>query len=153
QAEANFRQARAAVDKYFTTVSESKLLNVPGLQSLRKELLDAAQRYYRDFLRERGDDPSVRVEAASASFRVGWIQQMIEPKEAMEPYRTAIALYEQLARDHPENVEYHRRLAMSYGAQGLLLGSLDRVEEAMASHRRALEIRRAIAEASPNDPL
>src|SRR5262249_35440233 len=43
KAEANFRQARAAVDEYFTTVSESKLLNVPGLLPLRKELLDAAQ--------------------------------------------------------------------------------------------------------------
>ena len=102
KAEANFRRARAAVDEYFTTVSESRLLNVPGLQPLRKELLDAAQRYYRGFLRQRGDDPSVRVEAASASFRVGWIGQMIgRPAEAVEPYRTASALYEALARATP----------------------------------------------------
>jgi hypothetical protein len=35
KAEANFRQARGAVDRYFTTVSESKLLDVSGLQPLR----------------------------------------------------------------------------------------------------------------------
>ena len=32
QAEANFRKARQAVDEYFTLVSETKLLDVPGLQ-------------------------------------------------------------------------------------------------------------------------
>src|SRR5262249_42080666 len=35
RAEANFKKAREAVDEYFTKVSESKLLNVPGLQPLR----------------------------------------------------------------------------------------------------------------------
>ena len=33
-AEANFRKAREAVDEYFTKVSESKLLNVPGLAAV-----------------------------------------------------------------------------------------------------------------------
>ncbi|MFO0891593.1 MAG: protein kinase [Isosphaeraceae bacterium] len=153
KAESNFRRARTAVDEYFTTVSESRLLNVPGLQPLRKELLESARRYYEDFLRERGDDRSVRAEAASASFRVGWVSQAIGgQKEAMEPYRTATALYEQLARDNPDNLEYRRLLAIGHGAQGLLLAGLDRVDEAMAAHRKALEIRKAIAEAHPNDP-
>ncbi|QDV39643.1 serine/threonine-protein kinase [Tautonia plasticadhaerens] len=154
KAEANFRQARAAVDEYFTTVSESTLLNVPGLQPLRKELLDAARRYYRDFLRERGDDPAVRAEAASASFRVGWISQGLgEPEEAAGPYRIAADLYEQLARDHPDNVEYRRLLAIAHGAQGLLAGDDERTDEAMAAHRKALEIRKAIAKERPDDAL
>ncbi len=46
EAEANFRKAREAVDEYFTKVSQSKLLNVPGLQPLRKELLESARNYY-----------------------------------------------------------------------------------------------------------
>jgi serine/threonine protein kinase len=151
-AEENFRQARAAVDEYFTTVSENKLLNVPGLQPLRKDLLDAAQRYYRDFLQKRGEDPTVRAEAASASFRVGWVKQAIgEPRDAREPYQTATILYEQLVRDHPDNVEYRRGLATAHGAQGLLLAGLDRLDEAMAEHREALEIREAIAKELPDD--
>ena len=43
KAEDNFRKAREAVDEYFTKVSESKLLNVPGLQPLRKDLLESAR--------------------------------------------------------------------------------------------------------------
>ena len=102
KAEANFRKARAAVDTYFTTVSESRLLDVPGLQPLRKELLDSALEYYRDFLREHGDDSSVRKESAAASFRAGWITQMVgSDANAMESYRTAATLYEELVRAEP----------------------------------------------------
>ncbi len=45
QAETNFRLARQAVDDYFTRVSQNKLLNVPGMQPLRKELLETALDY------------------------------------------------------------------------------------------------------------
>jgi serine/threonine-protein kinase len=154
KAEANFHQARAAVDEYFTTVSESKLLNVPGLQPLRKELLDAAQRYYRDFLRERGGDPSVRADAASASFRAGWIDMTIgRQAEALEPLRAATAIYEELARTHPDNVEFRRLAAIGHGSLGLLFSGLDRPDEAMAAHRRALAIREALALAAPGNVL
>jgi hypothetical protein len=60
----------------FTKVSESRLLNVPGLQPLRKELLDAALVYYRGFVRERGDDPGLALQAARARYNVG---QIVEP--------------------------------------------------------------------------
>ena len=50
-------RARAAVDGYLTTVSESQLLKFSGLQPLRGELLESALRFYQDFLKERGDDP------------------------------------------------------------------------------------------------
>ena len=154
KAEANFRQARAAVDEYFTIVSESKLLDVPGLQPLRKELLEEAQKYYRGFLKERGDDPAVRAEAASASFRVGWILQTIgRAAEALEPQQRASELYKELARANPGNIEYRRLLATGYGAEGLLLSGLERHQDAIAAHRRALEIREAITRNHPADPL
>ena len=77
RAEANFRKAREAVDVYFTKVSQSRLLNVPGLQPLRKELLESAHKYYQDFLRDRGDDSSVRAEAAEAWYSLGVITRDI----------------------------------------------------------------------------
>jgi eukaryotic-like serine/threonine-protein kinase len=154
KADANFRQARAAVDEYFTTVSESRLLNVPGLQPLRKELLDSAMRYYRDFLSQRSHDSAVRVETASATFRVGWINMTLgRPNEALEPLRTATELYEALERSDPSVTEYRRLSAIGHGALGLLLTDLGHLEEAMREHRNALEIRQVLAKLEPKNPL
>jgi tetratricopeptide (TPR) repeat protein len=154
RAEASFHQARAAVDKYFTTVSESRLLNVPGLQPLRKELLELAQTYYQDFLRQRGDDPSVRAEAATSYFRVSWITQTVgRLDDSLPPLKRAIALYTQLVRDHPDVVEYRRNLATVHSSAGLFFLGLGRHEEALQAHGQALALRAALARAEPNDPL
>src|SRR5262249_2943165 len=48
RAEANFARARAVVNDYFTRVSESQLLQVPGMQPLRAELLASARKFYED---------------------------------------------------------------------------------------------------------
>src|SRR5262249_41116934 len=50
QAEAGFRKAREAVDEYFTGVSENTLLDEPALAPLRRQLLEAARRYYEGFV-------------------------------------------------------------------------------------------------------
>jgi serine/threonine-protein kinase len=154
KAEANFRQARAAVDEYFTNVSESRLLKVPGLQPLRKELLDSALKYYREFLSQRGHDPKVRVETASASFRVGWINLTLNrPDEALGPLTAATELYESLARSSPGVIEYRRLAAIGHGALGLLLAGQSRIDEAMREHRAALTIREALVKVEPQNAL
>src|SRR4029077_16999529 len=71
RAESNFAKARAAVDESFTRISESQLLKVPGMQPLRRELLSSALGFYEDFVKEHGDDPTVRAGLASAFLHVG----------------------------------------------------------------------------------
>ena len=88
QAEANFAKARAAVDESFTKISESQLLKVPGMQPLRRELLQSALAFYEDFVKEHGDDPTVRAGLASAFLRVGKIRSEFgEEPEAREVLR------------------------------------------------------------------
>jgi serine/threonine-protein kinase len=69
-AEANARKAHQAFDEAFTQVSESKLIDVPGAQPLRHQLLQAALRYYQDFLAQRHDDPALQADLTAAHFRV-----------------------------------------------------------------------------------
>jgi serine/threonine protein kinase len=100
-AEASFAQARGAVDDYLTTVSEDTLLRspVPGLQPLRRRLLEAALRYYQDFARRHADDRSVRADLAASYARVGEITGELGSRdEAIAAIRHASALYEALAR-------------------------------------------------------
>jgi tetratricopeptide (TPR) repeat protein/serine/threonine protein kinase len=112
QAEANFDKARQAVDDYLTKVSESRLLQVPGLHPLRRELLQSALAFYQDFLKERGDDPALRGELAAAFLRVGKLRGMLgERDEAKKAHDQARQLFEALLTAAPDSIEWRHGLA------------------------------------------
>jgi serine/threonine-protein kinase len=149
-AETNFHKARQAVDEYFTKVSESKLLNVPGLQPLRKELLESARRYYEQFLRDRGTDRTVRAEAAEAWYRLGSVAKEVStPEEAAEDFEGAVAMYEALAREHPHEPRYSSKVAMALNELGNQQARLGQSIEALRTEERSLEIRRRVADENP----
>ena len=102
KAESSFRQAQAAVDRYLSEVSENRLLNVPGLQPLRKELLVAARSFYEDFVNERGDDPSVRTDLGAAYVNLARITGETGSRlEAIGFYLKARPLLEAVSRERP----------------------------------------------------
>ena len=126
RAEANFAKARAAVDDYLTRVSESELLQVPSMQPLRRDLLVSARRFYEDFLKEHGDDPTIRAGLASAYLRVGKIaDELGERAPAKSALGQALTLYTELSRAQPEDVEFLHATAECH----LLLGQFDRAIE------------------------
>jgi serine/threonine-protein kinase len=95
----NFDLARKAVDDYLTRVGQNPLLKEKGLHDLQQELLGAALGYYRNFLAQRGEDPSLRIDTAAAHGRVGDIQiELGHPVEALAAYDQALALIEPLVR-------------------------------------------------------
>ena len=97
RAEENFHRARSAVDSYLTRVSEDELLNVPGLQPLRKDLLELALTYYQQFVAERNDDAELSREFAAAHFRVGDIRASLgDSEEALKSHQMALELREAL---------------------------------------------------------
>ena len=112
QAEANFQRTRAAVDEFFTTVSQSKLFDVPGLQPLRKELLESAMRYYQGLSAEAGDDPSVGAGLAAAHFRLAEVYfEVDQNNDSIKEVDAGLALVEQLLREHPADSDLFRRIA------------------------------------------
>jgi serine/threonine-protein kinase len=102
QARQNFELARKAVDDYLTRVGQNPLLKEQGLHDLRQELLELALGYYRDFLRQRGDDPNLRADTAAAHGRVGDIMSELGHfGDALASYDQALALIEPVVRDRP----------------------------------------------------
>ena len=98
-AEARRRKAHEAIHDYFTLVSENKLLGKPGLQELRKDLLETALRYYQDFLSEWGEDPAMRAEVAATLVRVAAIQdQLGQAAKARKAYEDGLAAFEKVGR-------------------------------------------------------
>jgi tetratricopeptide (TPR) repeat protein len=149
-AEANYRKTREAVDEYFTRVSESKLLDVPGLQPLGRELLESALMYYQGFLRDRADDRTAQSESAAAYGRAAALTQLIGSREeALGLYRKALALYEQLVREHPGEPRFRVDLAIVCDRSGNLLRISARADEAMQLQARGLMLREALARAHP----
>src|SRR5579883_443763 len=69
EAEARLALARRAVDELFR-VSEEELADRPGMELLRKRLLQSALAYYQEFLAERHDNPSAQAELLETSRRV-----------------------------------------------------------------------------------
>jgi serine/threonine protein kinase/tetratricopeptide (TPR) repeat protein len=117
QAQENFHKALEAVDTYFTQVSENKLLKspLPGLQPLRKELLETALKYYRAFVEEHHEDPNLRAELARALLRVGMITESIGRKdEGLQALQLARDIWLELARDNSDDWRLEGELASTY---------------------------------------
>jgi serine/threonine protein kinase/tetratricopeptide (TPR) repeat protein len=112
RAEANFQKARQAVDRYFTLVSQSELLDEPALAPLRKDLLEAALGYYQEFLKERAGDSQLKVELAAAHFRAGQVCHLIDRNdEAIAHLQQCVRLVEELLGDPRNSAALARQLA------------------------------------------
>src|SRR5262249_18703884 len=66
-------KARAVVGVSLVKVTESQLLTAPGLQPLRRVLLTSALEFYEEYLKERGDDPTLMAELAATQVLIGRI--------------------------------------------------------------------------------
>jgi serine/threonine-protein kinase len=140
--------AQDAVQKMFTEVSEGDQLlkNEPRFEQVRKKLLENALAYYQRFLKEKSDDPTVRLATADASVRVGDIlQQLASKEEAEKAYRDSLQMLQQLVKQFPEVVEYRAHLAAAANNLGSFLRTLGRFQEAEQQLRQARELLQQLA--------
>ena len=151
RAEQNFRDAREAVDRFYTKVSEEQLLKAEGLQPLRAELLKEALAYYTRFLSQRSEDPAFALETAIVQGNVGGILSEVgTPEESLKATHEATVSLERLHLEAPGNIRIITHLSESHGNEAVNLHQLGRVEEAIVAHDRALELFELLPESSPD---
>ena len=156
QAEAHFTKARAAVDELLTRVSESQLLNVPGLQPLRRDLLLSALAYYEDFVRERANDPTLKAGLATAELQLGLIQRELGAGDQSEQaLRRAMGLLESALRDRPDEPRLRAGMARccaNLGRLGLEPGPHQLpAGEALSLLERAVGLWEGLSRAEPSN--
>jgi serine/threonine-protein kinase len=150
RAESSFRQAQAAVDRYLSEISENRLLNVPGLQPLRMDLLAAARGFYEEFVKERGDDPTVRADLGTAYMNLGRITgETGSREEAVELFQKARPVFEALAREQPAYPQAMYQLARASASLGRLYVDMGRIKDAGEAYREALDRASALSKAHP----
>ena len=105
-------EARGAVNRFFTVVSESQLAGAPGFQPLRKELLENALEFYRRLLERRGHDDASLGDFAAIHFRISQIHYALEANdEALAALEQGLDLLDHLAQTGSDLAEFHRQLA------------------------------------------
>ncbi len=144
RAEEHFSQAREAVDTYLTRVSEDQLLNEPGLQPLRRDLLELALDYYERFVEQRGDDSQLQAEYAEAMDRVVEIRDALGTDQSIVAglYSRALEIRRRLFEEDPENEELRHSLAQSYLRKKTYSGI--KYDEQLDYFGRAVELTRPL---------
>jgi tetratricopeptide (TPR) repeat protein len=85
---------------------------VPGLQPLRKDLLEKALHYYQQMAEKRGDDPNITAGLAMAHLRLAHVYHEVNRNnDAVAALAACVAVAERLYRQYPAAREHHRKLA------------------------------------------
>ena len=154
RADTNFHRARQAVEDYFTTVSEDKLLDEPGMQSLREKLLRSALKYHEAFLLERAGDASVEAELAHSHQRYGVIAITTGGREEGGTHlRTALDTFRKLSREHPDRLEYRRQIAQILFDLGIYYQNAIQAAEAVGSYRESIALFEELIRVMPDDEV
>jgi tetratricopeptide (TPR) repeat protein/tRNA A-37 threonylcarbamoyl transferase component Bud32 len=140
-AEANFHRARQAVDTFFTVAVDNNLFNQPSYSPIHEKLLKAALSYYQDFVRERTNDPALRIPLAQAYFRAGVLTDAIGDKsEALTALQRAESLYQALALKAPSDRDLRESLWRCQLQMGVTLRALGRHEQALCAFEQARQV-------------
>jgi tetratricopeptide (TPR) repeat protein len=151
RAEQNFRLARAAVDRYHTEVSQDDLLNEPGMQPLRKKLLEAAKEFYEKFKSERAGDPTVQAELGKATYRLAQITGDIGSElDAIRLHQEAVHLFETLPTPQAD-ADTRSDLAASYHHLGRLYRLTDQMTLSQGAYLKALTLWEALVKDEPTE--
>lgn len=152
-AQENFERARDAVDKYLTRVSEEELLNAPGLQLLRKDLLELALKFYQEFAEERAEDPYLDQELARALARVGQINGRLgNARQERAAYTKAHEIFRKLAAANPGIPTFHFDLAKILHSVATVDRNAGQHDKALNGYVQAAEIYSKLAADFPEVP-
>ena len=97
ESQVSFERSRRAVDHFYTRFYEQGILAVPGLEKVRRDVLGEMIQYYKEFLDQHRNDPSLRLELAETCLRLGNLTKDDGNKvDALGVLRQALSDFERL---------------------------------------------------------
>jgi tetratricopeptide (TPR) repeat protein len=152
KAEQYFRQARGAVDHFGMQLAD-RLVEIPGTEPVRRDLLHSALAYYRQFVDEAGDDPNLRRDLAVAHFKSGVIAAKLGASDdAIEQYHRALAILEELTATDAPPAEQLAQLAVTRNNLALLFAARGDVAAARDHYTKAIAIQQRLVRSHAGEP-
>jgi tetratricopeptide (TPR) repeat protein len=150
-AERNFHLALEAIDRMLTDVAAVDLEDVPQMEPVREKVLEESVAFLEQFVRERGQDPGVRTEAARAHSQLGNLLALLgRQQEAEQHYREALALLGPQGQAAAGDVG-RPELARARAGLGVLLKERKHFGEAQDELTRAIRLWEELAGERPDD--
>ncbi|MCL4204324.1 MAG: tetratricopeptide repeat protein [Pirellulaceae bacterium] len=140
RAELNYRHARGIVDRFGARLAE-RLVEIPGAEQIRRELLQDTLQYYQDLAAQARDDPALRVDLATTYGKMGAIIENIgSTEEAIAAYESARELWDQLAAEAPRESDHRRKLALTLNHLAMLYARTGSTDDAFRAYRDAIRL-------------
>jgi serine/threonine-protein kinase len=153
RADENFHQARQALDDFAEIARADTSAGLLPADVLVVRQAEMIQKYYQTFLEQRGDDPGLRVQVARAWLLTAQVyQRRGAPKDRgleRDAYRRAVALWEDLAREAPDRLDYSYALASAHLGLGRFHLEFRQLGEAEKHLSRACDLFRQLGPRLP----
>jgi tetratricopeptide (TPR) repeat protein len=154
RSEADFGLALDAVKRFYTEVSENKLLLVPTMDTVRIELLERAREFYERIAQERPDDPNVQAELGRTIWRLAvMVGGSRSAPEGIGLLEQTIAIQERLVHQYPDRPDYRSDLARTFNNLGIMHRSNNQRTLGAEDWKRSLALREQLVREKPKDFL
>jgi serine/threonine protein kinase/tetratricopeptide (TPR) repeat protein len=136
--EEHYRQARQVVDRFGAGVA-NQLAGLPGVEPLRRQILNETLGYYREFIAHAADDPQLAAELAATQLEAATIAESLGDRSAaLSHARLALEVWDRLVRESPRDERTMVERAKARNAIGLLLAASGDAEGALETYRRTI---------------
>jgi tetratricopeptide (TPR) repeat protein len=153
RADRHLEEARDAVDQFGLQMAD-RLSDVPGAETVRRDLLVGALKYYRKFMANAGHDPQFRHELALAHFKSGVIAGRLGfATEAIREYQAAQLLLAELEKSEPKTAQTSAQLAVTHNNLALLLAGRGDTNAARRHYTAAIAIQQRLVEQHNDQPV
>jgi serine/threonine-protein kinase len=149
-ADANYRDARAALQRMLGRLTDGRRAAAPALKELQREQAEDALAFYQSIADQPGDRPEVRADAARAGLEAGRLQLRLgRSAESEAGLRRVADQFAALAAEFPAEADYRAGRADALSFLGDHFRDVGRFDVAQVCHAEALALREALADERP----
>jgi serine/threonine protein kinase len=150
EAESSFRQAKRAVDEFFTEVAENRIWKrFPETESFRKKLLEKTRIYYTQFMESQGADMALDYEQAATNYKIARCFSLLgDSRQAAPLYDQSIRNLRRLNRQDPGDKDVLLSLSNCLTGRAEIYEEMDAMDKAVDGFVEARELRMKYQEIS-----